>query len=343
MSLNSILKKKYNNRGTFQSHTQIADEAIGALYNDEMIGQFYVPSTDYLYNQQEYTLLESGWIVDAKPKQDANASQSNEFASLNKLTTTAPNGDYDESNFVDKNNPAIKYHHGTTTLGFKFKGGVVVAVDSRASMGSYIGSGTVKKIIEINPYLLGTMAGGAADCQFWERNLSMQCRLYELRNGERISVAAASKILCNWMYQYKNRFSVGSMIAGYDKEGPQLFYVDSGAMRLNSNYCFSVGSGSTYAYGVLDAGWKWDLEDQDAIQLGRKAIYHATHRDAYSGGFVNVYLIKEDGWKNISHDDCFDLWKKYYPQKAKAKNAVREDNEDNEEQKVDQDGDTTVS
>lgn len=37
-------------------------------------------------------------------------------------------------------------------------------------------SQTVKKVIEINPYLLGTMAGGAADCQFWERNLGRQVR-----------------------------------------------------------------------------------------------------------------------------------------------------------------------
>lgn len=29
--------------------------------------------------------------------------------------------------------------HGTTTLGFKFQGGVIIAVDSRASAGSYIG------------------------------------------------------------------------------------------------------------------------------------------------------------------------------------------------------------
>lgn len=35
-------------------------------------------------------------------------------------------------------------------------------------------SQTVKKVIEINPYLLGTMAGGAADCQFWQRNLGQQ-------------------------------------------------------------------------------------------------------------------------------------------------------------------------
>lgn len=72
----------------------------------------------------------------------------------------------------------IRFAHGTTTLAFKFQGGIIVAVDSRASMGQYIGSGTVKKVIEINPYLLGTMAGGAADCSFWERDLGRRCKLY---------------------------------------------------------------------------------------------------------------------------------------------------------------------
>jgi 20S proteasome subunit beta 5 len=114
--------------------------------------------------------------------------------------------------------------HGTTTLGFVFKHGVVIAVDSRSTMGSYIGkaisfkhqimdfsifsltcsaSQSVKKVIEINPYLLGTMAGGAADCSFWERELGRQCRLYELRNKERISVAGASKLLGNIVYSYR--------------------------------------------------------------------------------------------------------------------------------------------
>lgn len=93
--------------------------------------------------------------------------------------------------------------HGTTTLAFRFNHGIIVAVDSRATAGSYIASQTVKKVIEINPYLLGTMAGGAADCSYWERYLGQQCRLYELKNKERISVAAASKILSNIVYSYK--------------------------------------------------------------------------------------------------------------------------------------------
>ena len=97
----------------------------------------------------------------------------------------------------------IKMVHGTTTLAFKYQGGVVVAVDSRASAGAYIASQSVKKVIEINPFLLGTMAGGAADCSYWERYLGMRCRMFELAHKERISVAAASKILSNITSQYK--------------------------------------------------------------------------------------------------------------------------------------------
>merc|ERR1719163_409178 len=119
------------------------------------------------------------------------------------------------------------YFHGTTTLGFIFQGGVLIAVDSRASMGSYIGSQTVKKVIEINDQLLGTMAGGAADCSFWERRLALLCRLHELRNKEKISVAAASKILANIFYNYRGYgLSCGTMIAGHDLKGDHLYMVD---------------------------------------------------------------------------------------------------------------------
>lgn len=117
----------------------------------------------------------------------------------------------------------VKFAKGTTTLAFKFDGGIIVSVDSRSTMGAYIASGTVKKVIEINPFLLGTMAGGAADCSFWERNLGMQCRMFELRNKKRISVASASKLLANTMSSYRGYgLSMGTMITGWDETGPQL-------------------------------------------------------------------------------------------------------------------------
>lgn len=190
-----------------------------------------------------------------------------------------------------------------------------MSVDSRSTQGPFIASGSVKKVIEINPFLLGTMAGGAADCSFWERDLGRQCRLFELRNKERISVAAASKLLANTMYSYRGYgLSMGTMITGWDQTGPQLYYVDNDASRIHGDL-FSVGSGSTYAYGVLDSYYRKDLTVPEAIELGKRAILHATHRDAYSGGINNVYLVTENGWQKVWSTDTHEMFYEYYPVK----------------------------
>jgi 20S proteasome subunit beta 5 len=112
---------------------------------------------------------------------------------------------------------------------------------------------------------------------------------------------------------------MGTMITGWDKTGPQLYYVDNDATRIHGDL-FSVGSGSTYAYGVLDTYdfslldvitcvgtlmllvsllvlitfryYRKDLTVDEAIALGKRAIVHATHRDAYSGGTNNgIYVF----------------------------------------------------
>merc|ERR1719251_408608 len=211
----------------------------------------------------------------------------------------------------------MDFKHGTTTLGFVFKHGIIIAVDSRASMGTFIGSPTGKKVIEINDFLLGTMAGGAADCSFWERHLARTCRMYELRNKTRISVAAASKLLANIFFSYRGQgLSCGTMVAGWDKKGPSLYMVDDQGERFKGQK-FSVGSGSPFAYGVLDSGYRHDLSIPDAVELGRRAIYHATHRDGASGGVVRVYHVHEKGWtKMIAGEDVNELHYMYAKEKG---------------------------
>jgi 20S proteasome subunit beta 5 len=211
----------------------------------------------------------------------------------------------------------MDFKHGTTTLGFIFQGGVIISVDSRASQGSYISSQTVRKVIEINDFLLGTMAGGAADCSFWHRQLTRQCRMHELREKKRISVAAASKLLSNMFWQYRNQgLSAGTMVAGWDETGPNLYMVDDKGERYKGKV-FSVGSGSTFAYGVLDSGYKYDLSVDDAVELGRRSIYHATHRDGASGGVARVYHIHEKGWTKVYEgEDVNKLHYKYNAEKG---------------------------
>ena len=103
----------------------------------------------------------------------------------------------------------------------------------------------------------------------------------------------------------------------WDKSGPNVFYVDSDGQRLPGSL-FSVGSGSTFAYGVLDTGYSYEMETDAAIDLARRAIFAATHRDAYSGGTVRVYHITAAGWERISEDDSMDLYFKYQAEKEAA-------------------------
>jgi 20S proteasome subunit beta 5 len=91
-----------------------------------------------------------------------------------------------------------------------------------------------------------------------------------------------------------------------------LYYVDSEGARLVGNR-FSVGSGSLYAYGILDEGYRFNMSVEEAGELARRAIYGATFRDAASGGCVSVYHVGPDGWKKLSGDDVGELHYHYYP------------------------------
>lgn len=194
------------------------------------------------------------------------------------------------------------FSKGTTTLAFEFQEGVLVAVDARATQGSFISSNQVRKVIEINDFLLGTMAGGAADCQFWEGYVAMLCRIHQLRHGEAPSVAMASMMLCSIMRQYKGYgLSMGTMFTGSDKTGASLYYIDNDATRLRGRL-FAVGSGGTFAYGVLDTNYRYDMSLDEAVNLGIRAIASATFKDSASGGVVRIYHVTNNGDWNLIHD-----------------------------------------
>ncbi|KTF95222.1 hypothetical protein cypCar_00039780 [Cyprinus carpio] len=97
-------------------------------------------------------------------------------------------------------------------------------------------------------------------------------------------------------------------------DGPGLYYVDDNGLRLSGNM-FSTGSGNSYAYGVMDSGYRYDLTVPEAYDLAQRAIFHATHRDAYSGGTVNMYHMQETGWIKVSQEDVGELYHRFAAEK----------------------------
>ncbi|KAH8404811.1 hypothetical protein KR222_004255 [Zaprionus bogoriensis] len=208
---------------------------------------------------------------------------------------------------LKRNHLTLDMTHGTTTLGFKYQGGIILCADSRNTRGSYITSQESQKIVELDKCMLGTIAGGAADCTYWDRVLAMECRLYRLENNDCMPVTSASCIIRNVAHRFKGMgLCMGMMLAGYDLEGPKLIYVDSDGQRTEGN-SFSVGSGCINAFGVFDTNYRHDMSDQEAHDLALRSIYHSSYLDSFSGGLVRLYHIQRSGWRMVSVNDCTEL------------------------------------
>ncbi|KAJ1460468.1 nucleophile aminohydrolase [Pelagophyceae sp. CCMP2097] len=201
-----------------------------------------------------------------------------------------------------------RLYHGTTTVAFAFRGGVVCAVDSRASLGMYVGSSATEKVLPVSSSVLATMAGGAADCATWIRLLSARAKLHEMEHGEPLPAAAASQLLARALRgsALRGELSVGTMILGIGRDGEaEMFYVDSDGHRVKGDV-FAVGSGAAYAYSCIDAaGDRGSLDADGAFELAERAVRTAAARDAFSGGFVNVFFIdgRTGTWSRVSRGD----------------------------------------
>ena len=232
--------------------------------------------------------------------------------------------------------------HGTTTLSFKFSGGIIVAADSRASMGQYVSSRTVKKILPVSKHIIATMAGGAADCTQFIRMTAANMRILEMNMGLEPRVRTVAKLFASQMRNNRgSNLSVGTMMSGYDEiEGFSIYYLDSEGTCVEGDV-FCVGSGQALAYAVVDGALKKcrgivdgvnnddyevDVDKDDgvyglrlnrnkneeecvemsvdkAVEVAVQAIRQATYRDSYSGGYINVFHIDEHGARHVYRED----------------------------------------
>ncbi|XP_019733886.1 proteasome subunit beta type-11b [Hippocampus comes] len=199
--------------------------------------------------------------------------------------------------------------HGTTTLAFTFQGGVLAAGDTRSSCSGRVSCPDAEKVKPIHSHLVATSSGTSADCTLWKRILARELRLYQLRHGRRVSTGGAAKLLWHMLLPFKGtKLCVATTLCGWDESGPAIFYVHSDGRRLRGTL-FSVGSGSPYAYAVLDQAVESGMTAEEATRVAREAVYRATHRDAYSGNCVDIYLVTSTGWTRRERED---LKEEYY-------------------------------
>jgi proteasome beta subunit len=192
---------------------------------------------------------------------------------------------------------------GTTTIGLIGKDFVILGAEQKSTMGYMVDSKVAQKVYQLDDHIGLTIAGSVGDALAIVRLLKAQLKLYKLERGP-ITVRAAATLLSNVLqgskyYPYMNQF----IIAGFDKE-PVVYSMDPlGGFDVKDKF-YSTGSGSPFAYGVLEAEFKENMTTDEATALVIRAIKTAIERDIGSGGKeIQIAVIDKNGYRDLSKQD----------------------------------------
>ena len=192
---------------------------------------------------------------------------------------------------------------GTTILGLVCKDGVVMASERRATMGTLIAHKATKKLYKIDDHLALCTAGLVGDLQVLSRYLSAEANLYRLKRGMQMPVKSAATLMSNIMNQRKfYPYYVQLVLGGWDADGGHVFSLDAAGGAIPDKYT-AGGSGSPYVFGVLEDLYKDDLSVDEGIDIAARALTAAMGRDSASGNGINMAVINEKEFKEISDED----------------------------------------
>jgi proteasome beta subunit len=197
-----------------------------------------------------------------------------------------------------------KLKTGTTTIGIVFKDGIVLAADKRVTAGNMIMDGKFEKVFQLNDNIAMTFAGVVSDVQLFSKIIKAEIKLKEIRTSRTITIKEAANMLAGLLYGGIRQPSMFPSIAhfligGRDSIGCHLYDVTpDGALKTASEYV-SSGSGSIFAYSILDSDYKKGLSKDQAVNLAIKAINAAIQRDNASGNGIDVMLITKKGVEKV--------------------------------------------
>ncbi len=167
---------------------------------------------------------------------------------------------------------------GTTTIGVKFKDGVVLIADKRLSS-KLIEAESVEKIYEVDEHIGISTSGLVADARIMIDYARVVAQINRVTYDEPTPVEALAKKICDYKQQYTQYggvrpFGIALLIAGHDEKGPHLFETDpSGA--LFAYKATSIGAGKDAVMEMLEAEYKEDMGREDAVSLGLRALQKA--------------------------------------------------------------------
>ena len=206
--------------------------------------------------------------------------------------------------------------HGTTIVAIRYKGGVLMAGDRRATSGHLISHRTMEKVFPADAFSGVGISGAAGPAMEMVRLFQLQLEHYEKVEGSPLSLEGKANQLSLML---KGNFpaamqglGVVPIFAGYEEKTTEgrLFQFDITGGRYEEKDFVATGSGSLHASTVVKLRHSSSVELNEAIDIALEALLEASEEDSATGGpdllrgiFPVVAKIDSNGFERISDDE----------------------------------------
>lgn len=215
---------------------------------------------------------------------------------------------------------AIEAPHGTTIVAASFPGGVVLAGDRRATMGSMIAQRDIQKVFPADEYSAVGIAGTAGLAVEMVKLFQLELEHFEKVEGAQLSLEGKANRLSTMirsnLAMAMQGLAVVPVFAGYDvdRERGRIFSYDVTGGRSEEQGYASTGSGSIFARGSMKKLWREDLTEEQTLTLVVQALYDAADDDSATGGpdvarriYPIVTVITDEGFRKLTETESADI------------------------------------
>ncbi|AOA62902.1 20S proteasome subunit beta type-2 [Komagataella phaffii CBS 7435] len=180
---------------------------------------------------------------------------------------------------------------GTTIVGVKFEGGVVIAADTRATSGPIVADKNCEKLHRLSPTIWCAGAGTAADTEMVTQLIGSNLELHAMSTERKPRVVTALTMLKQHLFKYQGHIGAYLIVGGVDPTGAHLFSIHAHG-STDIGFYQSLGSGSLAAMAVLESNWKEGLTKEEAMKLCTEAIEAGIWNDLGSGSNVDLCVME---------------------------------------------------
>ncbi|MDA0747952.1 MAG: proteasome subunit alpha [bacterium] len=212
---------------------------------------------------------------------------------------------------------------GTTILAFRYRDGVLIAGDRRATAGNMVLYDQADKVIDIDAYSVMAISGSPAMAYEIARILEHSFQYHRRRQLQEMSLEAKLRRLSllirdNLPMAIQGIGAVIPIFSTYDRRDNlgKIFFYDALGAQFESTDFSTTGSGSPAIRGAMYYQNQWggrrfsEMDREEGLGITLRLLHTAAEYDSATGRyertadiFPTIKTITADGLQDISTDE----------------------------------------